>query len=114
MASALPTKEPIAEITSLDDLRRLAEEIRVDQKPRLVSIAGGGQITLAPVKPARKKRRQITPDEKAQADEEAFLSSLGSWEGLFDDPEELKRQIRASRDWSRPLREINFPDEESR
>ena len=109
MASALPAEDPIEEIASLDDLRRIAEEVRADRKPRLVSIAGGGQITLAPV---RKMRRRMTPEEKAKADEEAFLSSFGSWEGLLDDPEEFKRQIKAARGSKRPLLAINFPDDD--
>ena len=108
MASALPADDPEDEIASLDDLRRIAAEVRADRKPRLVSIAGGGQITLAPV---RKKRKQMTPEEQAKADEEAFLSSFGSWEGHLDDPEEFKRQIKAARGSRRPFVEITLPDD---
>ena len=98
MASALPAADTIEEIASLDDLRRIAEEVRAEKKPRLVSIPGGGEITLAPV---RKKRRQMTPEEKEAADRQAFLSSAGGWKGLIDG-EEFKRQYRAARGSKRP------------
>jgi hypothetical protein len=108
MASALPADDPIEEIATLEDLRRIAAEVRSAKRPRLVSIAGGGEITLAPVK---KKRRQMTPEEKAKADREAFLSSIGSWVGHLDDPEEFKRQIKAARGSKRPFVEITLPDD---
>ena len=109
MAVARPTTndEPVEEIESLDDLRRIAADVQHDNRPRLVSIAGGGNITLAP---APKKRRKLTPEEKAKADEEAFLSAAGSWKGLVD-PEEFKRQIREGRSSNRPYVEINLPEE---
>ena len=110
MAVARPTPhddEPVEEITSIDDLRRIAADVQHDNRPRLVSVAGGGNITLAP---ARKKRRKLTPEEKVKADEEAFLSAAGSWKGLID-PEEFKRQIREGRGSNRPYVEINLPDE---
>ena len=107
MASALPADEPREEIRSLDDLRRIAEEVHAEKKARLVSIAGGGEITLAPVK---RKRRQMTPEERAKADEEAFLSSAGALQGLFD-AEEFKRQYRAARGQKRQPLVIDWPDE---
>jgi len=110
MAVARPTShddEPVEEITTLDDLRRIAADVQQEKRPRLVSIAGGGNITLAP---AHKKRRRPTPDEKAETDEEAFLSAAGSWKGLVD-PEEFKRQIREGRSSNRPYVEINPPDD---
>jgi hypothetical protein len=109
MAVARPTTnyEPVEEIGSLDDFRRIAADVQHDNRPRLVSIAGGGNITLAP---ARNKRRRLTPEKKAKADEEAFLSAAGSWKGPID-PEEFKRQIREGRSSNRPYVEINIPDE---
>ena len=54
MASALPAADPIEEIANLEDLRRIAEEVRTAKRPRLVSIAGvivtfsrAGFLTLA-------------------------------------------------------------------
>jgi hypothetical protein len=110
MASALAANEPVEEIKSLDDLRRLAEEVRTERKPRLVSIAGGGEITLAPVKPAKKNRSQMTPEEKEEADRQAFLSSAGALKGLFD-AEEFKRQYRAARGSKRPPVDLSEFDE---
>ena len=81
MAVARPTThadEPVEKVESLDDLRRIAADVQYDHRPRLVSIAGGGNITLAP---ARKNRRRPTPAEKAEADEEAFRSTFGALAG---------------------------------
>ena len=75
--------EPFEETASLDDLRR---------------IAGGGNITLAPV---RKKRRKLTPEEKAKADEEAFLSTAGALAGEID-YDEFMRRVREGRSSRRP------------
>jgi hypothetical protein len=110
MSAALPAKEPIAEIASLDDLRRLAEEVRADKKPRLVAIAGGGEITLAPVGAVKKKRSQMTAEEKVEADRRAFLSSAGALEGLFD-AEEFKRQYWAARGSGRQPVDLSELDE---
>jgi hypothetical protein len=107
MARALPSEAAIEEIASLEDLRRIAEEVRTDKKPRLVSIAGGGEITLAPVK---KRRRRMTPEEKAEADRQAFLSSFGALAGDFD-IDEFKRQYGAARGQRRAPLVIDLPDE---
>jgi hypothetical protein len=109
MAVARPTPhddEPVEEITSLDDLRRIAADVQHDNRPRLVSIPGGGNITLAP---ARKKRRKLTPEERAKADEDAFLSSAGGWKG-FIDPDEFMKQVRAGRSSRRPP--VVFPPDD--
>ena len=48
MAVARPTThddEPVEKVESLDDLRRIAADVQYDHRPRLVSIAGGGNIT---------------------------------------------------------------------
>lgn len=98
VAEAEPTDAPIDEITSLDDLRRLASVVQSTNRRRLVSIASGGQITLAPTP---KKRRRLTPEEKALADEKAFLSSAGALKGAFD-YDEFMQQVRAGRSFKRP------------
>ena len=97
----------IEEIADLDDLRRIAEEDRTAKQPRLVSIAGGGEITIAPVK---KKRRQMTPEERTEANRKALLSSAGGWVGLIDG-EEFKRQYKAARSSNRPLVDLSELDE---
>ncbi len=109
MSTAAPLDDPIDGITSLDDLRRLAESVQTANRPRLVSIAGGGQITLAPTRPVRPKRHRPSPAEKAKADEAAFLSSAGGWKGLID-RDEFMANIREGRSSSRPL--VVFPDSE--
>lgn len=93
-----PADEPLEEIESLDDLRRIAADVQQDNRPRLVSIAGGGNITLSP---ARKKRRKLTPEEKAKADEEAFLSTAGALAGEID-YDEFMRRVREGRSSRRP------------
>ena len=107
MASALPADDPIEEIANLDDLRRIAAEVRTEKRPRLVSIAGGGEITIAPVK---KKRRQLTPEERAEANRTAFLSSAGGWVGLIDG-EGFKRRYKAARGSNRPPVDLSELDE---
>ncbi len=98
MASVLPAEDPVVEIASLDDLRRIAAAVQAANRPRLVSIAGGGTITLAP---ALKKHRHGTAEEKAIADEKAFLSSAGALKGAFD-YDDFMRRVREGRSSNRP------------
>jgi hypothetical protein len=52
----------------------------------------------------------MTTEEKAKADEEKFLSAIGSWVGHLD-PEEFERQIKEARGSRRPFVEITLPDD---
>jgi hypothetical protein len=99
-------KDATTEIKDLDDLLRVVNQAR-NQEETLVILENGAEIVVPASR--RPRRPRLTPEERAKADEEAFLAAAGSWQGLGD-PEELKRQIYAARG-QRP-RHVDRPHEE--
>ena len=95
------------EVETVDDLKRLIEQVRTTDTALVVSV-DGDQAVLSP---PPQGPTQHSREEQRRADDEAFFSAFGSWKGLIDDPEEFKRQIKAARGSNRPYREITLPDE---
>ena len=95
------------EIKDVDDLFRVVKEVRGRDEPLVIQHDGTEIVVPASHRP---KRRRLTPEERAKADEEAFLSSAGSWRGHID-PDEFMKQVRAGRSSNRPVYEITLPDE---
>jgi hypothetical protein len=95
------------EINDLDDLLRVVKEARGRDEP-LVIRDNGTEFVVPPSH--RSKRRRVTPEERAMADEEAFLSSAGSLAGLFD-PDEFRQQYRAARGSRRTPVVLDFSEE---
>src|SRR5437867_11082222 len=81
------------DISDVPELLRLAEEVRKTRAPRLLRRDGEDVAVLVPVVPTRPRR---TARLKTEADDDAFLSSLGSWKGIVD-TEKLKKDIHESR-----------------
>lgn len=79
------------DITNSPELARLAEEVRASRQPRSLQRNGETIAVVMPVASKRTRRRA-----KTAADEEAFLASAGSWQGLVDG-EQLKRDFAESR-----------------
>ena len=104
---AVKRKGATVEVRDLDDLYRVVKEVRAQDEPLVIQGDNGDEIVLPPSPRRRPKRR--TAEERARADEEAFLSTAGSWQGLID-PEEFLRQMKAARSSSRPYVEITLPD----
>ena len=96
------------EIRDLDDLYRVVKELRAHHEPLLDQTDNGDEIIFHPGPGLRGRRR--TSEERAKADDEAFLSSTGSWVGHLD-PEEFKRQIKAARGSRRPFVDLTLPEE---
>ena len=88
-------KDTSVEINDVGDLLRVVRQVHSSEEP-LVIQGDGGHEFVVPASPHSKRRRK-TPEEKAKADEEAFRSAAGGWKDLFDDPEELIKQIYDAR-----------------
>ncbi|MEA2515366.1 MAG: hypothetical protein QOJ59_4855 [Thermomicrobiales bacterium] len=86
-------KDTTVEIKDIDDLLRVVKEARGQEEPLVIQDNGAEIVVPASRHPSRRRR---TLEERANADEEAFLSAAGSWKGLID-PEELKKQIYDAR-----------------
>lgn len=95
------------EIHDLDDLYRVVKEARAQEEPLIIETDDGDEIA---VNPAPRRARRRTMEARTQADEEAFLSSFGSWQDHLD-PDEFIRQVSAGRGSSRPFVEITVPEE---
>ena len=106
MAKRVRSDEPV-EVANLDDLRRVAREVDARREPLTIAIDGAGLVVVSPVT-RRTKRR--TREERATADDEAFLSAAGGWKGLIDG-EEFKKQITAARGSHRPPVTLRLPEE---
>ena len=104
---AVKRKGATVEVRDLDDLYRVVKEVRAQDEPLVIQDDNGAEIVVNPA-PRRPKRR--TAEERARADEEAFLSSAGSWAGLIDG-EEFKRQYKAARGSDRPPVVLDLPEE---
>ena len=96
------------EIRDVDHLYRVLKEVRAQNEPLVLQGDNGDEIVIPPSPRRRAKRR--TAEERAKADEAAFLSSAGSWAGLID-PDEFLRQVKAARGSNRPYVEITLPEE---
>ena len=92
-------KSESVEVRDVDDLYRVLKEIRAEDEPLVIQGDNGDEIILPPGPRRRAKRR--TEEERAKVDEEAFLSSAGSWKDLID-VDEFKRQYKAARGSNRP------------
>jgi hypothetical protein len=82
------------DITNTPDLLRLAEEVRRSGKPRLLR---RDDEDLAVLSPAPAKRRTQKPRTYTKADDEAFLSSAGGWQGNVDVAQFLKNNEESRR-----------------
>ncbi|MDP9365618.1 MAG: hypothetical protein M3Q10_15580 [Chloroflexota bacterium] len=98
--------EPV-EVETVDDLKRLIEQVRTTDTALVVSV-DGDQAVLTPPPPGATEHSR---EEQRRADDDTFLSAFGSWKGLIADPEEFKQQIKVARGSNRPYREITLPDE---
>lgn len=96
------------EVRDVDELYRVLKEVRAEEEPLVLQGDNGDEIVLPPS--PRRRVKQRTKEERAQADEEAFLSSAGSWVGHLD-PDEFLRQVNAARGSRRPYVEITLPEE---
>ena len=77
------------DITDAPDLLQLAEEVRRSGKPRLLRRDDEDVAVLSPVTtPAKRRARKAKTYTKA--DDEAFLSSAGGWQGNVDVDKFLK------------------------
>lgn len=107
MAKAMTVEEPLG-IETIEDLRRAIRDVQEHNEPVVIQVEDASAAVLSP--PKRPKRRKMTPVERKKADYEAFLSSAGGWERLFD-PEEFKKLIKAGRGSHRPPVVFDPPEE---
>ncbi|MBI4493911.1 MAG: hypothetical protein HY690_14055 [Chloroflexi bacterium] len=70
----------VIDVSRVPELLRLAEEVRGTNEPRLLRRDGEDLAILMPARRSPKRPRRA----KTRADHEAFLSSLGGWEGVVD------------------------------
>jgi hypothetical protein len=69
------------DVTEMPELLRLAEDVKKSGEPRLLMRASEKLAVVVPAEP----RAGVRPARsKAKTDKEAFLASLGSWNGLVD------------------------------
>ena len=71
------------DVTNTPDLLRLAEEVRRSGQPRLLRRDDEDLAVLSPA-PTSAKRRAHKAKTYTKADDEAFLSSAGGWNGNVD------------------------------
>ena len=88
---------PSIDISTIPELARLADEVRTTGTPRRLRRGDEDVAILAPAPPKRRLRRGKTI---TQADIDASLAAIGSWQGLVD-AEQLKRDLDAARSDSR-------------
>ena len=100
-------KDSTVEIKDVDDLFRVLKEVRNSEEPLVIRDNGAEIVVPASHRP---KRRRMSPEERAKADEEAFLLALGGWKDHID-PDEFMKQVRAGRSSNRPVYEITLPEE---
>src|SRR5687768_16985538 len=96
------------EIEGLDDLYRVVKEVRAERAPLVLQLDDGDEVVINPA-PLRGTRRRLTPEERAKADDEAFLEAAGSWKDHID-RDAFMEQVRRGRSSHRPLIEITLPD----
>jgi hypothetical protein len=66
------------DISSIPDLLRIAEEVRITKKPHVLRRDNEDLAVLTPITPARHKAK------RTKADYDAFLAAAGGWKGLVD------------------------------
>lgn len=69
------------DIKSVDDLEKLAEEVRQTRIPRVLTRADEEIAVLSPI---RKPAKRAPMRKKSAEDIAAFLSSAGGWRGVVD------------------------------
>jgi hypothetical protein len=80
------------DISHVPDLLRLAEEVAISGKPRVLRRDSEDVAILMPLRPTIRRR---SPRKKTAADHEAFLASAGSWADV--DTDKLLENIYESR-----------------
>ena len=84
------------DISGVPDMVRIAEEVRMSGRPRILRRNGEDMAMVIPLAHGRKRR---TRHSRTQADYEAFLSSAGGWKDLVDG-DKLLADIYESRELS--------------
>ncbi len=105
---ARSARKPV-EIASLDDLRRVLQDVSEQNTSRIIQISDDVRAVLSPIPTANARRKQEGRG-RIQTDDEAFLSAAGSWKGLID-PDEFMKQVREGRSSNRPPIVLDLPDE---
>lgn len=90
------------EISDVDDLRKLAEEVRTSGTPRLLVLGDEEVAMLVPVGMGDDPRSDVRgAAERGPEKLRAYQDAFGSWKGHVD-PEALKAQFKAARGSRRP------------
>lgn len=92
------------EIAAIEDLREAMRRVESADETIVVSVDDEAVLRAVP-----RWLRRRTPEPRA-ADDAAFLSAAGGWNGLID-PDELKKQIREGRGANRPAVDPTLPEE---
>lgn len=93
----MPRTTDAIDITDLPELRRLVEEVRAGNEPRVLRAGDEDVAVLTPLPLSPAPGPDATP-----SDDEIFLSSFGGWQGIVDG-EKLKRELEEARGSDRPL-----------
>ena len=98
----MPREAVLTEISTMPDLVRLAHEVALTGRTRVLHDHGVAIAVLSPARPRKRARRTMTA-----ADREAVLASVGSWESIVDG-EQLKRELDLARsDNRRPFEPLS-------
>lgn len=90
------------EISEVNDLRKLAEEVRTSGTPRLLVLGDDEVAMLVPVGMGDDPRSDETGAAGVGPEQlREYQDAFGSWKGHVD-PEALKAQIKAARGSRRP------------
>ena len=93
--------QPI-DISTIPELARLVDEVQRTNRPRRLRRDNTDVAILSPARfiPSRRRGKAVN-----QADIDASLAAVGSWQGLVD-AEQLKADLDAARSDARPLTEL--------
>ena len=86
------------DVSDLPDVRRLAEEVRETQEPRVLRSGSEDIAGLVPLPAAGQRPKRAL----SQDDIETVMSAAGSWQGLIDDVDQLKAELKEARGSNRP------------
>ena len=86
----------VIDIGDLPALRRIAEEVRVTQRPCLLRIGDEGVTIVRPLAEELERRGRPTAQDEATSG-----ASFGAWRGIVDG-EQLKRDSAEARGSDRP------------
>jgi hypothetical protein len=89
------------DIATMPDLGRLAEEVARTRTSRVIRRGDTDLAVLSPAKPKRQPRRKRV----TQADIDAAIGAIGSWNGIVD-TERLKRELDEARSDTSPPVEL--------